>query len=225
MFGMPLFGMPVIAVLLAVAIADEAPSDPPTPPTGAAAAPAPAERIAGGWIKTFASEAIEPGAPFEAPDYLGSLVETSVRAAMRRALEGKGFIEQAPGGGDLITLSVAVKEPKPKSGAKPLPQSPIRLEGVDSDPTDNIRDPEVRPFIAIPTGKKAPAATPSIEVTIYARRGDRRIWSGYAGAPANAGGREQLAVGLANALLAHFGETVDLPQAEIALDAQPGAEP
>lgn len=220
-----MFGMPAIVIFLAVTVADQAPSDPPAPPSGAAEAQAPAERIAGGWLKTFASEAIEPGAPFEAPDYLGSLVETSARAAMRRALQGKGFIERAPGGGDLITLSVAVKEPKPKSGAKPLPQSPIRLEGVDSDPTDNIRDPEVRPVITLPTGRKAPAATPSIEVTIYARRGDRRIWSGYAGAPANAGSREQVAVGLANALLAHFGETVDLPQAEIALDAQRSAEP
>ncbi len=184
-----------------------------TPP----AADAAPKRETPGWLKTFTTEPVAAGASFEAPDYLGSLVEAAARAALKEALIGKGFKEAAADSEGLVTLSVTVKEPKPK--AKGLPQSPIRLEGVDSDPTDNIHDPEVRPFIALPTGKKAAdAAAPSIEVTIYARRGDQRIWSGFAGAPVSAGaGREEIARGLAAALIDHFGETIDLPEAAITL--------
>jgi hypothetical protein len=214
----------IIAAILNVAGASDDPSK-PLPVTEASEPQSAEARVAGGWLKTFATEPIEPGASFETPDYFGSLTETSVRAAMRRALLDMGFVEEGSSGGDIVTISVAVSEPKPKSGAKGLPRSPIRLEGVDSDPTDNIHDPEVRPMIAIPTGKKAPSAAPQIEVTIYARRGDRRIWSGYAGAPANGGSREQLALGLASALLAHFGETINVPEAEIALDVQSSAKP
>lgn len=214
---------PMVAAVLAAAAAAQTAS---TLPSATEAAPhqGAERRIADGWLKTFATEPIEPGASFETPDYFGSLIETNVRAAMRRALLGKGYVEEGSGD-DLVTLSVSVSEPKPKSGAKGLPRSPIQLEGVDTDPTDNIHDPEVRPVIALQAGKKTPTATPEIEVTIYARRGDRRIWSGYAGAPATGGTREQLALGLANALLAHFGETLDVPEAEIALDMPSGAEP
>lgn len=174
-------------------------------------------RETSGWLRTFAAEPVAAGAPFEAPDYLGSLVEAAARIELREALIGKGFKEAPAESEGLITLSITVKEPRPK--AKGLPQSPIRLEGVDSDPTDNIHDPEVRPFIALPSGKKADAAAPSVEVTIYARRGDRRIWSGFAGAPAAAGvGREEIARGLAAALIDHFGETIDLPEAAITLE-------
>lgn len=188
------------------------------PPTAGAARP----REAIGWLRTFAAEPVAPGAPFEAPDYLGSLVEAAARIELREALVDKGFKEAPAGSEGLMTLSVTVKEPKPR--AKGLPQSPIRLEGVDSDPTDNIHDPEVRPFIALPSGKKADAAAPSVEVTIYARRGDRRIWSGFAGAPVMAGaGREEIARGLAAALIDHFGETIDLPETAITLEPGPAA--
>lgn len=67
----------------------------------------------------------------------------------------------------------------------------------------------MRPYIALSTGDAAAPAPPMIEVRIYARRGDRRIWSGYAGAPADAGdSREQTAIALTRALLAYFGESV-----------------
>ncbi|MEK7264857.1 MAG: hypothetical protein AAB227_02050 [Pseudomonadota bacterium] len=214
--------LPIIAALLVAAA---------SPPVNAALAE-PAEASAGaaplahGWIKSFAIEPIaaSPGearAPFEAPDYLGTLIEGAARAAMRGALLEQGYKEAGPDSEGLITFSVSVSEPKPK-GPKGLPKSPIRLEGVDDDPTDNIRHPEVRPYIAL-SGEKAPtSAPPAIEVTIYARRDRRRIWSGYAGAPADAGdSREEIAVALAQALLAHFGETVDLPEAEIPLGAAP----
>ena len=206
----------ILALLFASAMAPA----PETPTTQAT----PAAPVARGWIKTFAVEpltATGTRAPFETPDYLGSLTEGRARAAMREALIAQGYSEAAPGAEGLITLSVAVNEPKPK-GRKGLPKSPIRLEGVDNDPTDNIRHPEVRPYIALSPEDAAAPAPPMIEVRIYARRGDRRIWSGYAGAPADAGdSREQTAIALTRALLAYFGESVDLPAAEIPLEAAP----
>jgi hypothetical protein len=176
-----------------------------------------------GWIKTFAAEPIEAGAPFEAPDYLGTLIEAAVRGDLEQRLAAMGF-NPAPAESDgLITLSVSITEPKPKT--RGLPKSPVRLEGVDNDPTDNIHDPEVRPYIALAEGKPPPPSTPMIKVTLYARRGDTRVWSGYAGAPAIGGSREEIARSLAAALIAHFGQTADLPDTEIALTAAAGELP
>lgn len=209
-----------IPAMLALLFAGAMAPAPGTPKEAATEAAPVAVPVARGWIKTFAVEPVPAegaGAPFETPDYLGSLIEGRVRAAMREALLAQGYGEAAPGAEGLVTLSVRVSEPKPK-GRKGLSKSPIRLEGVDNDPTDNIRHPEVRPYIALSNEKDAAPAPPMIEVTVYARRGDQRIWSGYAGAPADAGdSREQTAVALSRALLAHFGETVDLPEAEIPL--------
>lgn len=167
------------------------------------------------WIKTFAAEPIAAGSPFETPDYLGSLTEAAVRKDLEQWLAALGFEPAAADSARLITLSVSVTEPKPKT--KGLPKSPVRLESVDTDPTDNIHDPEVRPYIAFPEGRKPPPATPMIKVTLYARRGDTRLWSGYAAAPATGASREEIARSLAAALIAHFGQTVDLPETEIAL--------
>lgn len=213
--------LPIIAMLLAAAEPQGAAAPAESAKTGTEAG-----RVAHGWIKAFAAEPLAPdagaaGERFEAPDYLGTLIEGRAREAMRQALLAQGFAEGGPDSEGLITMSVSVREPKPK-GPKGLPKSPLRLEGVDNDPTDNIRDPEVRPYFALPGGKAAPSAPPAIEVTIYARRGDTRIWSGYAGAPADAGeSREQTALALTRALLAHFGDAVDLPQAEIPLAPAP----
>ncbi|MFZ5616955.1 MAG: hypothetical protein ACOZAA_06510 [Pseudomonadota bacterium] len=173
------------------------------------------EKTTTGWVKAFALAPVARGGPFEAPDYAGSLLESSGRKEMKRRLAAMGFVESAAGA-DLLTFSIRIEEPKPK--AKGLPQSPVRLEGVDDDPTDNIHDPEVRPYIALPSGKKPSAApAPSIEVTIYARRGGERVWSGYAGAPMNGASRAETAHGLVRALIAHFGETADLPEISIEL--------
>jgi hypothetical protein len=189
------------------------------------AAPRPdaAERKTVGWIKAFAAEPVAAGASFEAPDYLGSVTEQAVREEIQQRLSAKGFKPAPAGSASLITVSVSVTEPKPKT--RGLPKSPVRLEGVDRDPTDNIHDPEVRPYIAFPAGKPAPAATPEIKVTLYARRGDTRIWSGYAGAPAIGASREDIARSLGAALIEHFGQTADLPEAEIALAPDAAASP
>lgn len=178
------------------------------------------EKTATGWIKAFALAPVAQGAAFEAPDYAGSLLESAGREEMKRRLAAMGFVESGEGDEGLLTFSIRIDQPKPK--VKGLPQSPVRLEGVDDDPTDNIHDPEVRPYIALPSGKKPSAApAPSIEVTIYARRGGERVWSGYAGAPMIGASREEIARGLVRALIARLGETADLR--EVAIDLAPDA--
>lgn len=177
------------------------------------------ERAVSGWIKSFAAGPVEPSAAFETPEYLGSLIEAAARDELRQALIGMGLVESGADTADLLTFSIKVKEPGPKE--KKRRQSPLRLESVDDDPTDNINDPEIRPVIALPTGNKAKEQVPSIEVTIYARRGSARVWSGYAGAPAAGASREDLVRGISRALIAHFGKTVDLPNAEMPLAQKP----
>ena len=50
-----------------------------------------------------------------------------------------------------------------------------------------------------------------------ARRGEERVWSGYAGAPAGAASREEIAGGLVAALINHFGDSVRLDSAPFTL--------
>lgn len=178
-----------------------------------------------GWLKTFAAAPIDAGARFDAPDYYGSLVEEEARQAMRAGLLAQGLLAAEPGDANAIIFSIRVDEPKPAT--KRPPQSRLRLESVETDPTDNIRDPEVRPFISLgPSERAGAAATPMIAVTIYARRGDARIWSGYAAAPPDGAGRAALARALAGALVDRFGESADIPQLSLTPPAaEPGADP
>lgn len=189
-----------------------------------AAAP-PALESQTGWLKTFAAAPIDAGARFDAPDYYGSLVEEEARQAMRAGLLAQGLLAAEPGDANAIIFSIRVDEPKPAT--KRPPQSRLRLESVETDPTDNIRDPEVRPFISLgPSERAGAAATPMIAVTIYARRGDARIWSGYAAAPPDGAGRAALARALAGALVDRFGESADIPQLSLTPPAaEPGADP
>lgn len=84
-----------IAAMMALLFASAMAPAPETLTTQAA----PAAPVARGWIKTFAVEpltATGTRAPFETPDYLGSLTEGRARAAMREALIAQGYNEAAP---------------------------------------------------------------------------------------------------------------------------------
>lgn len=177
----------------------------------------PDARRVNGWLKSFSTGAMNAGDAFEAPDYQGSLIEQAVRTDLASKLEAIGY-RQADGDADgLLTFSIRVDEPGPS--VKKLPRSPVRLEGIDNDPTDNINDPEVRPYIELGSPKKPRETVPEITVTIYARRGAERVWSGYAAAALYGGGREEIARSLVAALLDHLGRSADIEDAEFPLPA------
>lgn len=178
---------------------------------------APAGETRSGWLKTFAAAPIDAGERFDAPDYYGSLVEVEARKAMRAGLLARGLSAAETDDPRALAFSVHVEEPKPAS--KRPPTSRLRLESVETDPTDNIRDPEVRPFISFGPSERAVAATPMIAVTIYARRGGERVWSGYAAAAPDGAGRAAVARALTDALVARFGESVDIPDFSLTLPA------
>ncbi len=188
-------------------------------PVAVDAAPArdAARETRSGWLKTFAAAPIDTGARFEAPDYFGSLVEEEARKAMRAGLLARGLLAAETDDPAALAFSVHVDEPKPAS--KRPPKSRLRLESVETDPTDNIRDPEVRPFISFGPSERNAPATPMIAVTIYARRGDERVWSGYAAAAPDGAGRAAIARALTDALIARFGESVDIPDFSLTLPA------
>ena len=177
-----------------------------------------------GWIKTFSTGPAQM-AGFEAPDYHASLIEQAARKAMVERLEARGFEPVAESAAERVTFSVSVKAPKPK-GRRPLPKSPVRIASEDRNPFDNIYDPELRPEFVYGVPKTSDPAAPVISVVIYARRGDERIWSGYAGAPLGAAGREAIVRSLVGALIDHFGDTIDQETAEffIPADAPPAIE-
>lgn len=179
--------------------------------------PAPAAESRSGWLKTFAAAPIDASARFDAPDYFGSVVEEEARKAMRASLLARGLSAAETDDPAALAFSVHVDEPKPAS--KRPPKSRLRLESVETDPTDNIRDPEVRPFISFGPNERAAPATPMIAVTIYARRGDERVWSGYAAAAPDGAGRAVVARALTEALVARFGESVDIPDFSLSLPA------
>lgn len=201
----------VLGVLLAAAPANAA-----EPPLSADAASAGAA-----WIMSFAAEPVPLGAVFEAPDYLGTEIEASLRAAMKENLLAQGFTEGARDGAGVITLSIKVDIPR--RGPKGLPQSRLRLESIDRDLTDNIRDLEVRPVFSLGAPKRGEASPPDVRVTIYAQRDDARVWSGFAGAPFSDGENYATARRLFDLLIGHFGETVDL--SEVHLNSDGGAAP
>ena len=185
-------------------------------PAFAAAEPA-EERSVVAWMKTFAAAPVDAGAAFEAPDYHGSLIEAAARRAMSERLAALGYQEDAAASGPL-TLSVSVTAPPPK-GRKGLPQSPIRIASEDIDPFDNIHDPELRAeWVNLPKGSRRPGRA-ALRVTIYARRGDERVWAVYAGADLDGASREDVAAALASALIDHFGESADIESAAVALPA------
>ena len=129
------------------------------------------------WIKTFAAAPIEAQARFEAPDYHGTLIEAAARRLMRDALEARGYrAAGADDGDDILTLSIDVETPAPQ-GRRPLPKAPIRITSQDRIPGDNIYDPKIDLEFAPPPRKRAGAAR-EIRVTIYARSGEKRVWSG-----------------------------------------------
>lgn len=170
------------------------------------------EKTLAGWMKTFATGAINADDAFEAPDYLGDLTETAARDELKKALAARGMTNAGADATDILTFSVNVDAPKPK-GPKPLPKSPVRLQGVDDDPTDNIHDPEVRPYISLDSKKPVRIAPPELKVTIIARRGDERVWSGYAGAALQGASREEAARALVRALAEKLGEASDVADA------------
>jgi hypothetical protein len=172
-----------------------------------------------GWMKTFATGEIGADDPFEAPDYLGDLTEAAARDELKKALLARGLTNADAPMTDILTFSVKVEAPKPK-GPKPLPKSPVRLQGVDDDPTDNIHDPEVRPYITLDPKKPAKTAAPELKVTILARRGDERVWTGYAGAALEGASRENVARALVRALVDKLGEASDVPDAAFDLSGQ-----
>jgi hypothetical protein len=172
------------------------------------------------WLKTFASAPVDAGAPFLAPDYYGSLIEGEARASMRDRLLAHGLLAAATDDPDAIAFSIKVEEPKP--ALKRPPKSRLQLESIETDPTDNIRDPEVRPVILLGPRARAVGVTPMIAVTIYARRGDERLWSGYAAAPSGGAARAAIARALTEALIDRYGESVDIPEFSL---APPAAAP
>jgi hypothetical protein len=185
------------------------------------------ERRVNGWLKTFATAPAPAPAPFEAPDYHASLIEKAAREMMKGRLEARGYVPAGAAAADLLTFSVAVDAPKPQ-GAKPLPKSPVQIASEDRNPFDNIYDPELRPEIVFDDFEKPDPAAPEMSVTIYARRGDARVWSGYAGA--RLGGarlgdasREAIAQGLVAALIDHFGDSVDLGATEFIIPVDAAA--
>lgn len=179
----------------------------------AAVAQTPAtEKTLTGWMKTFATGAVSDDDAFEAPDYLGDFTEAAARDELKKALLARGMANADAETAGVLTFSVNVDAPKPK-GRKPLPKSPVRLEGVDNDPTDNIHDPEVRPYITLDPKKPAKIAPPELKVTIIARRGDDRVWAGYAGAAIDGASREEAARALVKALVEKLGEASDVPDA------------
>jgi len=172
-----------------------------------------------GWIKTFATAPVEPGAEFETPDFHTTLIETAARNELAARLVTHGYARSDEGEGDdeRLTFSVSVEAPGPK-GHKPLPKSPVQISSYDRDLTDNINDQKVYAEI-VDLPRRTADAPPEIRVTIYARRGETRFWSGYAGAPAGGASREEIARGLVAALVDYFGASVDLPRISIPLTA------
>lgn len=180
-----------------------------------AAAQEDAEARTAGWIRTFAAAPVDTSEAFEAPDFHGTLIEDAARRIMIERLEARGF-QLAPSANDArLTFSVSVETPGPK-GRKPLPKSPIQISSYDRDPTDTINDPKLyAEWVDHP--RTQPKDAPQIRVTVYARRGGERVWSGYAGAPAGGASREEIAGGLVAALIDYFGESVDLTDAVFTL--------
>ncbi|HBK90738.1 MAG TPA: hypothetical protein DDZ68_03600 [Parvularcula sp.] len=179
-----------------------------------------AHEVRSGWLKAFAAAPIEMGARYDAPDFYGSLVESEAREAMRAGLIARGLSAAEADDPAALIFSVRVEEPKPAS--KRPPKSRLRLESVETDPTDNIRDPEVRPFLSLGPNERAVAERPMIAVTIYARRGDERVWSGYAGAPLNGASCAAVVRALTAALVARIGENADIPSFSLTLTAPEG---
>ncbi|MEZ5893454.1 MAG: hypothetical protein R3C58_10000 [Parvularculaceae bacterium] len=174
-------------------------------------------RVIDGWVKTYAAAPLDENTPFEAPDYHGSLIEASARGIVKERLLDLGFREVDAADDNALTISVSVKAPEPK-GRKPLPKSPIQIASEDRNPFDNIYDPELRAeWVDVEKRRKGLNGADELTVTIYARRGDERIWSGYAGAALDGGSREDVANGLVQALLEHFGASAAIANAPISL--------
>lgn len=188
-----------------------------------ASVPAPAGETRSGWLKTFAAAPVDADARFDAPDFYSTLVEEEARKAMRAGLIARGLAASETNDPGALAFSVHVEEPKPAS--KRPPKSRLRLESVETDPTDNIRDPEVRPFISFGPKERAALSKPVIAVTIYARRGDDRVWSGYAAAAPDGASRAAVARALTEALIARFGESVDIPEFSLTLPASAPESP
>ena len=168
-----------------------------------------------GWIRTFAAAPVDTGETFEAPDFHGTLIEDAARRILIERLETRGFQPAPSASAARLTFSVNVETPGPK-GRKPLPKSPIQISSYDRDPTDTINDPKLyAEWVDLP--RNEPKDAPQIRVTVYARRGEERVWSGYAGAPAGAASREEIAGGLVAALINHFGDSVRLDSAPFTL--------
>ncbi|MEZ5920281.1 MAG: hypothetical protein R3C60_02910 [Parvularculaceae bacterium] len=168
-----------------------------------------------GWVTTFSTGAAPADAPFEAPDYAGSEIEAMLRGELKKKLATAGRVEAA--GDQSIRFTIKLDQPSPK--VKLPPKSPLQFQSVPIDPTGRIKGDTVRPSIAIIPKKGAPRDAPTMKVTLYAYRGNVRIWSGFAGAPLEEGvSRHGLARALLDAALDHFGETAKIEDMVFSID-------